>query len=62
MIIMIILCFFVINKIKNKIFIVLGIDVSTQMEHQLYEDPFVAIVIDPIRTISAGKVEIELLY
>jgi len=35
-----------------------GIDVSTQMEHQLYEDPFVAIVIDPIRTISAGKVEI----
>ena len=36
----------------------LGIDVSTQMEHQLYEDPFVAIVIDPIRTISAGKVEI----
>jgi COP9 signalosome complex subunit 5 len=35
-----------------------GIDVSTQMEHQLYEDPFVAIVIDPIRTISAGKVSI----
>lgn len=35
-----------------------GIDVSTQMLHQQYEEPFVAIVIDPIRTISAGKVDL----
>lgn len=35
-----------------------GIDVSTQMTQQQYSDPFVAVVIDPDRTISAGKVEI----
>lgn len=35
-----------------------GIDVSTQVTHQTFEDPFVAVVIDPDRTISAGKVEI----
>ncbi|TPX37451.1 hypothetical protein SmJEL517_g00582 [Synchytrium microbalum] len=35
-----------------------GIDVSTQMLNQQYQDPWVAIVVDPIRTISAGKVEI----
>lgn len=35
-----------------------GIDVSTQSENQRYQDPFVAVVIDPNRTISAGKVEI----
>lgn len=35
-----------------------GIDVSTQLTNQTYTDPFVAIVIDPNRTISAGKVEI----
>ncbi|KAI9728364.1 MAG: COP9 signalosome catalytic subunit rri1 [Chrysothrix sp. TS-e1954] len=34
-----------------------GIDVSTQMLQQ-YQDPFCAIVVDPDRTISAGKVEI----
>jgi len=33
-----------------------GIDVSTQMLNQNYQDPFVAIVVDPVRTISAGKV------
>jgi len=33
-----------------------GIDVSTQMLNQTYQEPFVAIVIDPTRTISAGKV------
>jgi COP9 signalosome complex subunit 5 len=33
-----------------------GIDVSTQMLNQNYQEPFVAIVIDPVRTISAGKV------
>lgn len=35
-----------------------GIDVNTQMTHQLVNDPFVAVVIDPDRTASAGKVEI----
>lgn len=36
-----------------------GIDVSTQMLNQNFQDPWVAIVIDPIRTISAGKVNLE---
>ncbi|KAF8951178.1 COP9 signalosome complex subunit 5 [Haplosporangium bisporale] len=35
-----------------------GIDVNTQMQNQQFQDPFVALVIDPNRTISAGKVEI----
>lgn len=35
-----------------------GIDVNTQSMQQSYNDPFVAIVIDPERTISVGKVEI----
>ncbi|CCM01188.1 uncharacterized protein FIBRA_03236 [Fibroporia radiculosa] len=35
-----------------------GIDVDTQMTNQKYQDPFVAVVIDPNRTISAGKVDI----
>ena len=35
-----------------------GIDVSTQMLNQNFQDPFVAIVIDPVRTISAGKVNL----
>ncbi|KAL1304411.1 hypothetical protein AAFC00_003409 [Neodothiora populina] len=35
-----------------------GIDVGTQNTHQTWQDPFVAVVIDPDRTISAGKVEI----
>ena len=35
-----------------------GIDVSTQMTQQQFQDPFLAVVIDPDRTISAGKVEI----
>jgi len=35
-----------------------GIDVGTQMLNQQFQDPFVAIVIDPIRTISTGKVDI----
>ncbi|CAG0912921.1 unnamed protein product [Notodromas monacha] len=35
-----------------------GIDVSTQMLNQNYQEPFVAIVIDPTRTISAGKVNL----
>jgi COP9 signalosome complex subunit 5 len=35
-----------------------GIDVSTQFMQQQYNDPFVAVVVDPDRTISANKVEI----
>lgn len=35
-----------------------GIDVQTQSTHQMYEDPFLAIVVDPVRTISAGKVDL----
>lgn len=35
-----------------------GIDVQTQSTHQQYEDPFLAIVVDPIRTVSAGKVDL----
>ncbi|ETN42140.1 uncharacterized protein HMPREF1541_04081 [Cyphellophora europaea CBS 101466] len=35
-----------------------GIDVSTEMLQQSVNDPFVAVVIDPKRTVSAGKVEI----
>lgn len=33
-----------------------GIDVSTQTLNQNFQEPFVAIVVDPVRTISAGKV------
>ncbi|KAK7746070.1 COP9 signalosome catalytic subunit rri1 [Diatrype stigma] len=35
-----------------------GIDVDTQKLQQQFNDPFVAVVIDPDRTISAGRVEI----
>ena len=35
-----------------------GIDVDTQMNQQMYMDPMLAVVIDPDRTISAGRVEI----
>ncbi|MFH4979838.1 hypothetical protein AB6A40_006547 [Gnathostoma spinigerum] len=35
-----------------------GIDVSTQSLNQQFQEPFVAIVIDPIRTMSAGKVDL----
>ncbi|CED83606.1 COP9 signalosome, subunit CSN5 [Phaffia rhodozyma] len=35
-----------------------GIDVSTQFTNQQYQDPWLAVVIDPNRTISAGKVDI----
>lgn len=35
-----------------------GIDVNTQATQQTFSDPFVAVVIDPDRTISAGRVEI----
>lgn len=35
-----------------------GIDVSTQMQQQMLLDPFVAVVVDPDRTVSSGRVEI----
>lgn len=35
-----------------------GIDVATQKLNQDFQDPYLAIVIDPIRTINQGKVEI----
>lgn len=35
-----------------------GIDVDTEMNNQQFQDPWVAVVVDPDRTISAGKVEI----
>jgi COP9 signalosome complex subunit 5 len=35
-----------------------GIDVATQQMQQQFSDPFLAVVIDPDRTINAGKVEI----
>lgn len=35
-----------------------GIDVKTQATYQQYQDPFVAVVIDPNRTVSSGRVEI----
>ena len=35
-----------------------GIDVTTQMNNQQYQDPFIAIVVDPIRTITSGKVDL----
>ncbi|KAK7541288.1 COP9 signalosome complex subunit 5 [Phyllosticta citricarpa] len=35
-----------------------GIDVNTQVQQQTFNDPFLAVVIDPDRTVSAGKVEI----
>jgi len=35
-----------------------GIDVSTQMLNQLYFEPWLAIVVDPVRTSASGKVEL----
>lgn len=35
-----------------------GIDVNTQMTNQRYQEPFLAIVVDPHRTLAAGKVEL----
>jgi len=35
-----------------------GIDVGTQMLYQKHQEPFIGIVIDPKRTMSAGKVDL----
>ena len=35
-----------------------GIDVGTQRLHQSYEDPYLAVVVDPVRTAAAGRVEV----
>eukprot|EP01065_Artemidia_motanka_P035664 TRINITY_DN43566_c0_g1_i1.p1 TRINITY_DN43566_c0_g1~~TRINITY_DN43566_c0_g1_i1.p1 ORF type:complete len:366 (+),score=109.13 TRINITY_DN43566_c0_g1_i1:64-1161(+) len=36
-----------------------GIDVETQTVNQVHQDPYLALVVDPVRTISTGKVEIK---
>jgi COP9 signalosome complex subunit 5 len=36
-----------------------GTDVPTQMSNQAHQDPFIALVVDPVRTISTGRVEIK---
>jgi proteasome lid subunit RPN8/RPN11 len=35
-----------------------GIDCQTQMTQQMFQEPFLAVVIDPHRTIAAGKVDL----
>jgi len=35
-----------------------GIDVQTQMTYQAHQEPFLAVVIDPVRTCASGKVDI----
>jgi len=35
-----------------------GIDCTTQMTNQQYQEPFLAVVVDPVRTMASGKVEI----
>ncbi|EMR10361.1 hypothetical protein PNEG_01613 [Pneumocystis murina B123] len=35
-----------------------GIDVETQLQNQKYQDPFLAIVIDPIRTVLTRKIDL----
>mmetsp|Transcript_10976 Transcript_10976/g.33669 ORF Transcript_10976/g.33669 Transcript_10976/m.33669 type:complete len:329 (+) Transcript_10976:95-1081(+) len=35
-----------------------SIDVETQRIHQRYEDPWLAIVVDPVRTMASGKVDV----
>jgi len=35
-----------------------GIDVDTQAQNQAFQDPFVAIVVDPVKTAAAGRAEI----
>lgn len=35
-----------------------GTDVQTQMTYQSHQEPFLSVVVDPVRTCAAGKVEI----
>lgn len=35
-----------------------AIDINTQNIHQKHQDPWVALVVDPVRTMSSGKVDI----
>ena len=35
-----------------------GIDVGTEMLYQTHQEPFIAIVIDPKRTMTSGKVDL----
>ena len=36
-----------------------GIDVNTQLLNQKFQDPWLAIVVDPVRTIAQGKVQLS---
>lgn len=36
-----------------------GIDVNTQFNNQNFQDPYLSIVVDPLRTMSSGKVEVK---
>jgi COP9 signalosome complex subunit 5 len=36
-----------------------GVDVNTQLTNQKYQDPWISVVVDPVRTIATGKVEIK---
>lgn len=36
-----------------------GTDVATQTNYQMHQDPNIALVVDPVRSISTGKVEIK---
>jgi COP9 signalosome complex subunit 5 len=36
-----------------------GIDVGTQMLNQTYQEPWLAVVVDPVRTMASGKVEVS---
>lgn len=36
-----------------------GIDVGTQMLNQTYQEPWLAVVVDPVRTMASGKVEVR---
>ena len=35
-----------------------GVDCATQITNQAFQEPFLAVVVDPVRTMAAGKVEI----
>ena len=39
-----------------------GIDVGTQMSGQQGQEPWLAIVVDPMRTMSAGALWFELIH
>eukprot|EP01012_Entosiphon_sulcatum_P032088 TRINITY_DN40836_c0_g1_i1.p1 TRINITY_DN40836_c0_g1~~TRINITY_DN40836_c0_g1_i1.p1 ORF type:complete len:337 (-),score=81.89 TRINITY_DN40836_c0_g1_i1:117-1127(-) len=36
-----------------------GIDVGTQRTNQMYQDPWLAVVVDPVKTVNAGQVDMK---